>query len=73
MIEELDFAAMKKAPLHDRRPHVRGNRQVSWATFQRVTYDVRYAAAAIRATELPHEFAADLETKGVPHSVSTRS
>ena len=34
------------------------------ATFQRVTYDVAKAAAAIRATDLPHEFAADIETGG---------
>ena len=35
------------------------------ATFRRVEYDVRTAAAAIRATELPHEFAEDIETGGV--------
>ena len=34
------------------------------ATFRRVEYDVKSAAAAIRATELPHEFAADIETGG---------
>ena len=34
------------------------------ATFIRVPYDVARAAAAIRATELPHEFAADIETGG---------
>ena len=39
------------------------------AAFQRVTYDVKKAAAAIRATELPHEFAADIETGGAHHSV----
>jgi putative phosphoesterase len=33
-------------------------------TFHRVPYDVAKAAAAIRATELPHEFAADIETGG---------
>jgi putative phosphoesterase len=33
-------------------------------TFRRVEYDVRTAAAAIRASELPHEFAADIETGG---------
>ena len=35
------------------------------ATFRRVEYDVKTAAAAIRATELPHEFAKDIETGGV--------
>jgi putative phosphoesterase len=34
------------------------------ATFRRVAYDVKGAAAAIRATELPHEFAADIESGG---------
>ena len=34
------------------------------ATFVRVPYDVAAAAAAIRATDLPHEFASDLETGG---------
>jgi putative phosphoesterase len=34
------------------------------ATFRRVEYDVKAAAAAIRATELPHEFAADIESGG---------
>jgi putative phosphoesterase len=33
-------------------------------TFRRVTYDVAAAAAAIRATDLPHEFAVDIETGG---------
>jgi putative phosphoesterase len=33
-------------------------------TFRRVDYDVKAAAAAIRATDLPHEFAADIETGG---------
>jgi len=33
-------------------------------TFRRVEYDVKAAAAAIRATELPYEFAADIETGG---------
>jgi putative phosphoesterase len=37
-------------------------------TFHRVTYDVARAAAAIRATDLPHEFAADIETGGAPRS-----
>ena len=32
--------------------------------FRRVPYDVAHAAAAIRATELPHEFAADIERGG---------
>jgi len=35
------------------------------ASFVRVEYDVTAAAAAIRATELPHEFAADIETGGL--------
>jgi predicted phosphodiesterase len=36
--------------------------------FRRVEYDVRAAAAAIRATDLPHEFAADVESGGArPH------
>ena len=34
------------------------------ATFRRVEYDVKTAAAAIRTTNLPHEFAADIETGG---------
>jgi len=34
------------------------------ATLRRVDYDVRAAAAAIRATDLPHEFAEDIETGG---------
>lgn len=42
-------------------------------TFQRVTYDVTKAAAAIMATELPHEFALDIETGGAPHSVAAPS
>jgi len=33
-------------------------------TFVRVEYDVRRAAAAIRETDLPHEFATDIETGG---------
>ena len=37
------------------------------------TYDVKDAAAAIRATELSHEFAADIETGGTPRSVATPS
>ena len=34
------------------------------AAFRRVEYDVKTAAAAIRATDLPHEFAADIESGG---------
>jgi putative phosphoesterase len=34
--------------------------------FRRVEYDVSAAAAAIRATDLPHEFAADIEAGGMP-------
>jgi putative phosphoesterase len=34
------------------------------ATFHRVPYDVKGAAAAIRSSGLPHEFAADIETGG---------
>lgn len=34
------------------------------ATFHRVPYDVAAAAAAIRATTLPHKFATDVETAG---------
>jgi putative phosphoesterase len=34
------------------------------AAFRRVEYDVASAAAAIRATDLPHEFATDVETAG---------
>jgi putative phosphoesterase len=33
-------------------------------TFRRVEYDATAAAAAIRATDLPHEFARDIETGG---------
>lgn len=33
-------------------------------SFRRVEYDVAAAAAAIRASDLPHEFAADVETGG---------
>jgi hypothetical protein len=33
-------------------------------TFRRVTYDVATAARAIRATDLPHKFAIDLELGG---------
>jgi putative phosphoesterase len=36
------------------------------AVFRRVKYDVKAAAAAIRATELPAEFAFDIETGGAP-------
>jgi predicted phosphodiesterase len=38
------------------------------AAFRRVEYDVRAAAAAIRATDLPHEFAMDIETGGAAYS-----
>ena len=41
------------------------------ATFRRVTYDVNAAAAAIRATDLPHEFAADIESGGAPRTAET--
>ena len=40
--------------------------------FHRVPYDVAKAAAAIRATELPHEFAADIETGGAPRTLGAR-
>lgn len=36
------------------------------ATFRRVEYAVKTAAAAIRAADLPHEFAADIESGGKP-------
>jgi putative phosphoesterase len=39
-------------------------------SFHRVSYDVAKAAAAIRATELPHEFAVDIETGGAPRTVA---
>jgi putative phosphoesterase len=42
------------------------------AAFHRVSYDVAKAAAAIRATDLPHEFAADIETGGAPRAVAAR-
>jgi putative phosphoesterase len=35
-------------------------------SFRRVEYDVHAAAAAIRASELPQEFAIDIETGGAP-------
>ena len=38
------------------------------ATFRRVPYAVEAAAAAIRATDLPHEFARDVETGGAPQA-----
>jgi len=44
----------------------------STVTFHRVRYDVAKAAAAIRATELPHEFATDIETGGAPRNVAAR-
>ena len=42
------------------------------AVFRRVEYDVKQAAAAIRATELPDEFALDIETGGAPRSAAAR-
>jgi diadenosine tetraphosphatase ApaH/serine/threonine PP2A family protein phosphatase len=41
------------------------------ARFARVHYDVAAAAAAIRATELPPEFAHDVETGGAPRANRT--
>lgn len=40
------------------------------ATFRRVAYDVTAAAAAIRASDLPHEFARDIETGGAPRTAN---
>jgi putative phosphoesterase len=40
------------------------------AVFRRVEYDVMSAAAAIRATALPHEFADDIESGGTRRNVS---
>jgi putative phosphoesterase len=42
-------------------------------TFQRVSYDVAQAAGAIRATELPHEFASDIESGGAPRALTAQS
>ena len=42
------------------------------ATFLRVEYDVGSAAAAIRATDLPHEFAEDIETGGTRGAYSAK-
>ena len=39
-------------------------------SFRRVEYEVRTAAAAIRATELPPEFARDIEFGGAPRVYS---
>lgn len=39
------------------------------ASFVRVPYDLQKTAQAIRASDLPHEFAADLETGGAPRPV----
>ena len=39
-------------------------------SFHRVSYDVATAAAAIRATQLPPEFAVDIETGGAPRSLA---
>jgi hypothetical protein len=33
-------------------------------TFRRISYDIAAAASAIRATDLPHKFARDLELGG---------
>jgi putative phosphoesterase len=41
-------------------------------TLRRVEYDVAAAAAAIRATALPHEFAADIETGGAGAARASR-
>lgn len=41
-------------------------------TFRRIPYDVASAAAAIRATDLPHEFAVDIESGGVASATPTR-
>ena len=35
--------------------------------FRRVDYDVAETAHAVRASGLPHDFAIELETGGVPH------
>ena len=42
------------------------------AVFRRVEYDVKGAAAAIRETELPEEFAFDIETGGAPRPAPAR-
>jgi putative phosphoesterase len=42
------------------------------AEFRRVEYDVQHAAAAIRSTELPAEFAVDIETGGAPRPATAR-
>jgi len=41
-------------------------------SFRRVEYDVASAAAAIRATSLPHEFAIDIETGGASRILSAK-
>jgi putative phosphoesterase len=41
-------------------------------TLRRVEYDVAAAAAAIRATDLPHEFAVDVETGGAGAARASR-
>jgi diadenosine tetraphosphatase ApaH/serine/threonine PP2A family protein phosphatase len=38
------------------------------ASFVRVSYDIETVTRAIRASELPHEFADDLERAGAPSS-----
>ena len=40
------------------------------AEFRRVEYDVKSAASAIRTTDLPHEFALDVETGGAARTTS---
>lgn len=47
-------------------------KEMPTAVFRRVDYDVKQAAAAIRATELPDEFAFDIETGGAPRPAATR-
>ena len=46
--------------------------EVPSVTFRRIPYDVASAAAAIRATDLPHEFAVDIESGGVAFVTPTR-
>jgi diadenosine tetraphosphatase ApaH/serine/threonine PP2A family protein phosphatase len=42
------------------------------AEFVRVPYDVQRAMAAVRATELPHEFADDLQPSGTGRTETVR-
>jgi diadenosine tetraphosphatase ApaH/serine/threonine PP2A family protein phosphatase len=44
----------------------------SAVTFRRVSYDVAKTTAAIRGTDLPHEFAMDIETGGAPRPVAAQ-